>query len=102
MNLIKYDNEYLSFSIHPDTYKQDPGYTQTKSHETDTNAYKQPLRPLDSNTNLGGHPGYHQPPDTGLAGVSVKTEQPDYSKQYNYSGHRWKRQLQLTDRMSGI
>ena len=90
IHLSETDN-ILSFSIDPDSYKQDTNYS--KPHENVSLGYKQPLRPLDSNTNLGGHQGYHPPPDPGpghaLAEGNIKTEQPDFNKLYNYNSRRW-------------
>ena len=94
INLLSTSNDIFSFSIDPDSYKQDPSYSQTKSHENVSHGYKQPLRPLDSNTSLSGHhQGYHHPPDPGpghaLAEANIKTEQPDFNKHYNYNSRRW-------------
>ena len=86
---LDFVTNFIIFSIHPDNYKQEqqqggyPHHLQSKlGHPQD---YKQPLRslPLESNTNSSNS---SQPyPDHGGSVVNIKTEQPDYSKQYSYN-----------------
>ena len=49
-------------------------------HKDDSHHYKQPLRSLDSNT-AAGH--YQEP------GLNIKTEQPEYNKQYSSFHNRF-------------
>ena len=72
------------FSIDPASYKQEPRYHHhQQKDEAPGQHYKQPLRslPLDNNTPGLGHQ-YPEP------GVNIKTEQPDYTKQYNNFSNR--------------
>ena len=91
--IIVINSEFLTllfFSIHPDNYKQEqqqggyPHHLQSKlGHPQD---YKQPLRslPLESNTN-SSNPNQPYPDHGGNLVTNIKTEQPDYNKQYSYN-----------------